>query len=225
MLPHSELIVGSALIYPSRGVSPASQEAKSFIRYGIKQAAEDKDERAVRRVLEYLKQQSGPVEELLRDAGILVPAPRRTPRLKDSLWPAERIALEMYKGGIGQQISPLLNRQKAVPPSSGIRDSAQRPDPDLHYASLEIILQGEIYRSREIQKITIVDDVVTRGSTLIGCAARLRNAFPHTDVQAFALARTETEVDLATTQEMLDPLRERISYDPKFHNILRRRPA
>jgi hypothetical protein len=36
----------------------------------------------------------------------------------------------------------------------------------------------------------LVDDVITRGRTLLAAAARLRSTYPHADVRAFALVRT-----------------------------------
>jgi hypothetical protein len=35
-----------------------------------------------------------------------------------------------------------------------------------------------------------VDDVVTRGSTLLGCALALRDVYPQAEVEGFAVART-----------------------------------
>lgn len=54
------------------------------------------------------------------------------------------------------------------------------------------------------RRILLVDDVVTRGSTLLGCAARLGECSPGLEVAAFAVARV-AEVDLSATQEMLTP--------------------
>ena len=225
MLPPSKLVVGSALIYPSRGISPASQEAKGFIQYDVKQAKEDRDKKAVKKVLAYLEQQNGPVKALLTDTDILIPVPRSALRLRGSLWPAERIAHALHHEGIGHQIVPLLHRHEAVPRSSSLSSGDKRPDPNRHYDSLKLVWQDALYRGKEVRKLILIDDVVTRGSTLIGCAAHLRNAFPDADVQAFTLARTETDADLNTTKEMLAPLIEQITYTPHTNAILRRRPV
>jgi adenine/guanine phosphoribosyltransferase-like PRPP-binding protein len=39
-------------------------------------------------------------------------------------------------------------------------------------------------------RLVLIDDVITRGRTLLAAAARLRSAYPHADVRAFALVRT-----------------------------------
>lgn len=41
----------------------------------------------------------------------------------------------------------------------------------------------------EFDGIIIVDDVVTRGATIMGAAARLREAFPNARIRAFTIAR------------------------------------
>jgi hypoxanthine phosphoribosyltransferase len=41
-----------------------------------------------------------------------------------------------------------------------------------------------------IHKILLVDDVITKGRTLLAAAARLQEQFPHADIRAFALIRT-----------------------------------
>lgn len=39
-------------------------------------------------------------------------------------------------------------------------------------------------------RLVLVDDVVTRGSTLLGCALALRDVYPQAEVEGFAVART-----------------------------------
>lgn len=39
-------------------------------------------------------------------------------------------------------------------------------------------------------RLTLVDDVVTRGRTLLAAAARLSEVFPAAEIRAFALLRT-----------------------------------
>jgi orotate phosphoribosyltransferase-like protein len=39
-------------------------------------------------------------------------------------------------------------------------------------------------------RITVVDDFVTKGSTLLAAASRVAEAFPETTVRTFALVRT-----------------------------------
>ena len=43
----------------------------------------------------------------------------------------------------------------------------------------------------DFAEIVILDDIVTRGSTLIAAAARLAEVYPKATIRAFALARTK----------------------------------
>jgi gamma-glutamylcysteine synthetase len=44
----------------------------------------------------------------------------------------------------------------------------------------------------DAEEIVLVDDVVTRGATLLGAANRLTEAFPNVRIRAFAAMRTMT---------------------------------
>ncbi len=42
-----------------------------------------------------------------------------------------------------------------------------------------------------LRSVVLVDDVVTKGRTLLAAAARLRSVLPSADIRAFALMRTQ----------------------------------
>jgi hypothetical protein len=52
-------------------------------------------------------------------------------------------------------------------------------------------------------RLIIVDDVITKGRTLLAAALRLHEAFPNADIRAFALVRTMGFV--ARLGDTLDP--------------------
>ena len=77
-----------------------------------------------------------------------------------------------------------MKRRKGVKKSS-TAPSEDRPRSAEHYDSLEV--EGSIPAPEEI---VLVDDVVTRGATLLAAATRLRETFPEVRVRAFAVIRT-----------------------------------
>ncbi|GAA5484005.1 hypothetical protein Hsar01_03243 [Haloferula sargassicola] len=59
--------------------------------------------------------------------------------------------------------------------------------------------------------ILLVDDVVTKGTTLIACAAILSEAFPHATIRAFAMVRTMGRIP--DVEAIVDPCTGVISFD------------
>jgi predicted phosphoribosyltransferase len=49
-----------------------------------------------------------------------------------------------------------------------------------------MVVQGQLGNSTDI---VLVDDVISRGATIIGAADRLRDAFPNTNIGAFGAMR------------------------------------
>lgn len=120
---------------------------------------------------------------------ILVPAPKSSLMQPDTLWVPERIAKALVAEGIGSQVVPYLNRSKPVAKAASC-PSNERPTAKQHYDSL--IVQGALSKPDEI---VIIDDVITRGATLLGCANRLADAFPECRIRAFAAMRTVSNSD------------------------------
>jgi orotate phosphoribosyltransferase len=58
------------------------------------------------------------------------------------------------------------------------------------------------------ERVILIDDVVTKGRTLLAAAARVREAFPDAQIRAFALLRTRGLIpDL---RNVLEPCRGQI---------------
>ena len=120
---------------------------------------------------------------------IFIPTPKSSLMQPDTLWVPERIATALIRVGIGKEVAPCLVRIKPVPKSAS-SPSGERPTPAIHYASLAV--QG---RLSEPKDIVLVDDIITRGSTLLGAANRLAEIFPGTRIRAFAAMRTISNPD------------------------------
>jgi hypothetical protein len=137
----------------------------------------------------------------------LVPAPRSSPQ-KDpkALWPARRICQSLRAEGCAAAVLPCLKRIQSVT-KSATAGSGQRPDPDAHYASLEVEKQGILVPP---MSITVVDDVITRGSTFLAMYQRLAQAFPQAEIRCFAVVRTMSGVEV---DQIMSPIEVIISFD------------
>src|ERR1035437_2599771 len=102
----------------------------------------------------------------------------------NTLWVPERIATVMVAAGLGKQVASCLIRAKAVS-KAALSSPSERPTAVQHYESISV--QGSLSKPDEI---LLVDDVVTRGATLLGAANRLAEAFPQSHIRAFAAMRT-----------------------------------
>ena len=69
------------------------------------------------------------------------------------------------------------------------------------------------------ETIILVDDVVTKGRTLLAAASRLHEAFPRTRIRAFALVRTMGLIP--EVPRLLDPCKGEIRWEA---GDARRRP-
>jgi hypothetical protein len=100
-------------------------------------------------------------------------------------WAAWQLATALHALGLGHRVWPGLVRRTPVRKSATALPGA-RPTLAQHYDSLSVDPAPPGFSGR----LLLVDDVITRGRTLLAAAARLRSACPHADVRAFALVRT-----------------------------------
>jgi orotate phosphoribosyltransferase-like protein len=73
----------------------------------------------------------------------------------------------------------------------------KRPMPPDHFESTSLATQLSLSGEK---KITIVDDVITRGSTLVGMSPHVVAGFPDCGIRCFALVRTISGVEVETLE-------------------------
>jgi hypothetical protein len=141
----------------------------------------------------------GRFTSILGRGAVLVPVPGSAPEQRGD-WVGERVAWCLREAGLAAQVWPVLRRRHAVR-KSAFAAAGERPSVPEHFASFAVeraysggavLAHGGIVgeSSPAGLRLTLVDDVITRGRTLVAAAARLREAFPTADVRAFALLRT-----------------------------------
>lgn len=121
-------------------------------------------------------------------------------------WVGERLAWCLRELELAGQVWPVLRRCRAVQ-KSAFAPAGARPSVLEHYESFAIDRTLDGGPAREAVgaglQLTLVDDVITRGRTVLGAAARLREAFPGAEVRAFALLRTLAREE--PLRQVLDP--------------------
>jgi len=146
---------------------------------------------------------------------ILIPIPKSTLMKEGTLWVPKRIALELEKQGLGRY-TDLLERISSVNRSS-TSSPADRPKPEDHYNS--IIVKNQLIEVGENTKFVLVDDVITRGSTLLGCANRILDVWSNVEIYGFAIFRTISNyIDF---KYFLDPKTGKIKYRPETKDTIR----
>ena len=197
----------SFLQYAPRGSSTVSVASRD-IAYKVKQDGYVSNVRiidhAAKRLFEEIPNYPF-LGDYFNDSVTLVPAPRSAPLLRNALWAPRRICEAIKVFGLAASILPCLERTQPVR-KSATAAPGQRPGPEDHYNSVKVNAPRLISNPKAI---TLVDDVITRGSTLLGLLVRLQEAFPGTSIRCFALIRTVSHGDIAS---ILDPVQGTIAF-------------
>ncbi len=134
---------------------------------------------------------------------ILIPVPRSVPANRAGVSVTERLAAALVSEGLGRCAWSGLRRACAVRKSATAPPGA-RPTVGNHYDSFAIECADPLpILPSGPGQIVLIDDVVTKGRTLLAAAARLHETYPSARIRAFALLRTMgliPEVD-----RLLDP--------------------
>jgi len=182
----SDLDFGAFLVYPPRPDSRHGHEIRNFV-LGLKEdrvvGGVSSSQHVARRLAE--RSDAAELRSFLADA-VLVPAPKSAPLTTGALWASLRIAQALHEHSVGRAVAAVIERVRPIPTSHLVGGSA-RAWPDQHLATLALRRELPIDFDG---RLVIVDDVVTRGSTLLGCALALRESYPTANVVGFAAART-----------------------------------
>ncbi len=127
-----------------------------------------------------------PFADLFQMNPVLVPTPRSSLTMPGSLWVPQRLADALVNRGLGMATVPCLSRVIPVTKSAG-SEHADRPTAEIHRDSM-----GVTTMVNPPSEILLIDDVVTRGATVLGAANKLAEAFPDARIRAFIAMCTRT---------------------------------
>ena len=201
----SELEFGSYLAYSPRGKSDIAKRSKNIL---INLKSEKNIGNPPRFMSQFVAEKiKGSIDQMpfanfFNSNVSLVPIPKTSLMQANTLWVPEKIARALSTQGFGD-FYPCLKRTMPLK-KAAYSDSSNRPKPIDHYNSIEC--QPLVHRPKEV---VLIDDVVTRGSTLLGCASRLREVFSEVSIRGFAVIRTISNTDEFTKIE--DPCVGRIT--------------
>lgn len=196
----SKITFASFLVYAPRGTSELSSKAKQLVR-ALKEERligiplQSPSEYAARRLAD--ERPGSMLEAFFETMPLFVPVPRSSLPVDGGIWPAFNIASALFDHGIGAGVVPCLERVTPVP-KSAFAATGSRPKPIDHYESM--IVKKMVTDRREM---CLVDDVITKGATLLAAATRVQEAYPDAKIIAFALVRTTGFVD--DIDQIVDP--------------------
>lgn len=142
---------------------------------------------------------------------VLVPVPGSAP-MQCADWVGGHLAWCLKESGLAAEVWPVLRRRYAVR-KSAFSAAGERPSVLEHYSSFAV-QRGFPGDSRALGggvRLILVDDVITRGRTLLAAARRLREAFPAAEIRAFALLRTLARHEVL--RRVLDPCEGEVRWD------------
>jgi hypothetical protein len=116
---------------------------------------------------------------------ILIPVPGSSQSAWGGATPSGRLAVALRRHGLGRRIWFGLRRVRTVRKSATAALGA-RPSVQTHFDTMAV----EQMHVPGASHVVLIDDVVTKGRTLLAASLRLREVFPRADIRAFALLRT-----------------------------------
>jgi hypothetical protein len=186
--------------------SPAGDSAICSRSRLLRALLKEGDAHFMLKYAERVRQQLEPASRLagfFLSGDVLVPVPRSAPKMGGT-WAAAELAHALVQEGVGSATWPGLLRISAVC-KSATSAKGSRPSVERHYDSFRL----EPLKLRPAS-VVLIDDVITKGRTLLAAATRVREAFPDAQIRAFALLRTLGLISGITN--LLEPCRGEIRW-------------
>lgn len=186
----SQVEFGSLLTYAPRGTSKEANLARTVMIFLKNDRVMNSGILTSKYMTHAMKKEikKFPFAGYFNSDAVLIPVPKSSLLKPGTLWVPERLTTSLIKNGLGKSSEACLERIKAVPRSSGQTIGANRPKAFQHYESMQV--KKLLFEPKEI---VLVDDVITRGATILGGVNRLVEAFPNAKIRAFAMMRVMSD--------------------------------
>lgn len=172
---------GSCYGYSPSGSSQAARESR-WICARIKSGDHGLVAACASRVR--MESDDPPLANLFAGEPVLVPVPASCAVGRAGECVPERLAAALLRLGLGAALWPGLSRIRTVR-KSATAVPGSRPTVEHHYESMSITAEVP-----QCSGMLLIDDVVTKGRTLLAAAIRLQEAMPGMRIDALALLRT-----------------------------------
>ena len=177
----SEIEFASISQYAVRSADEAARQRSKAFRDDVKRGRQDLFDLITKYIR--TKPVATHVRSVFGSDVVLVPAPGSAPHTPGALWVPDVICKALLRAGLAASSERWLTRLKHVP-KSAFAPPDQRPDAFMHYETISAV---KVLAAPA--RIVVVDDVVTRGCTLLASVSRIAEEYPHSQVSAFALTR------------------------------------
>jgi predicted amidophosphoribosyltransferase len=124
--------------------------------------------------------------EFFRTVDVMIPIPASKPGRAHRGHLPDRLAAALVAEGLAARAWQGLLRVRAVPKSATAAPGL-RPTLQAHYDSLSVVPGSPLADGAHFM---LIDDIVTKGRTLLAAAMRLQEGYPQARISAFALVRT-----------------------------------
>ncbi len=203
-----EFIYGSYYVYTPKPNSDSAKIAKDKV-LEIKNDKIVGDKPRSLDFAQIMKENSNrlPFKSFFGSGSYLVSVPKSSLMVKGALWVPDRIALALSLQKLGIYF-PCLEREKPVK-KAAFSKPEERPKVVDHVNSLKV---NSRLVTEKMERIVLIDDVITSGATLVGCALRLKEKFPNIPIFCFAEVRTLNNP--SEFKKFEDPCLGKITYYP-----------
>ena len=142
-----------------------------------------------------------------------MPVPGSGKTAQGNFWAPKTICDVLYAKGIGADVLPILERTHGVQ-KSAYASPGERPTVQTHFDSMLATI--DLSTPTEI---TLVDDVITKGATMMAAALRIWAVHPNATIYGFAVFRTRNfDDDIAA---VVAPSFGKLRYSEEVDSIAR----